>query len=56
MKKSLRSYLNTVYQDSKFDKKYGIKQVLMPKVTPMIFPYGCAVSFLAMITKLWSKL
>ena len=57
MKKSLGSYLRTLYQDNLIDKKYNLTPAVAPqKITPLIFPYGLFVSFLAMITKLWTKL
>ncbi len=56
MKTSLKSYLKTVYQDNKCDKKFKIKGFQSPqKISPKIFPYGLFVGFLAMITKFWAK-
>jgi hypothetical protein len=57
MKKSLGSYLRTLYQDNLIDERYNLKPAVAPqKITPLIFPYGLFVSFLAMITKLWVRL
>ena len=56
-KRSLYSYLKTVYNDNKCDKKFKIKGFQAAhKISPLIFPYGFVVSIIAGIAKIIARI
>jgi glycosyltransferase involved in cell wall biosynthesis len=54
-KKSLKSYLWTVYNDNKADAQFNIKPFSSPKKRIQLTPYGIVVSVLALNVKMLGK-
>lgn len=55
MKKTLWSYLKTIYQDTKCDYDYRIKRYkIRERISTKIYPYGIMVCILALIFKFLS--
>jgi len=51
MKTTLKSYLRTIYLDTKCDYQVGIKRYKTKRISVKIFPYGIFVCILALIYK-----